>query len=721
MTTSTAAFRWLPRLSVVFLIVLWLTGVSARPADAHANLMQSDPPAQSSVTRAPDQINLVFSEAVEPRFIDVSVTDRDRKRVDGGDARLAPGTNDSVIATLGEVPPGVYTITWQVVSAVDGHTTRGLVPFNVGDPGAVPDPLSAEAIGTATSEEASVQSGPAGVIGRWLMLLSMLALGGLTVAVPLLVGPVEAQIKAMANGEGEAAVAKDVPGRVAEGLVARVVQACWIALGLFAVGSLLVLLVDAAAASGTSLIDAIGQPVIDLLGTRRGILWLTRGGLAVGYAALLLLFFSRRRRGIQPSLWYVPAALVAGMLLMTSLGSHSAALASRSTLATAIDWIHLCATSLWIGGLIFLVVAFFPSLRPLAGPARTRLLAYLVPRFSTIALASVGVIILTGSYQMWRLLGGWSALRDVDWGRALVLKLSLVVLLIALGAVNLLFIRPRMTSYAQRMDRPTRERAASLRFTFRRVVIAEVVLGVTILVVVGYLTGVSPSKPAIAGPEGPFRPFVLDATSGEGYKGRLVLSPGRIGNNRFDLSVQRPNGTPVPPETSAVLRITTLDQETGTAEAPMDALGGGRFTTTGAYLSTVGLWEVAAVVRQPGTDDVTLTFALSLTESTGRPQVETNRPAAPLARGRELFEQNCIQCHGAGGRGDGPLAAGLRPPPLDLTVHAPLHSDQELENWIMNGVPRTAMPAFGSQMSPEEIQAVINYVRELARQSGTDR
>ena len=102
-------------------------------------------------------------------------------------------------------------------------------------------------------------------------------------------------------------------------------------------------------------------------------------------------------------------------------------------------------------------------------------------------------------------------------------------------------------------------------------------------------------------------------------------------------------------------------------------------------------------------------------------RAQENRPAAPLSRGRELYEQNCIQCHGAGGRGDGPLAAGLRPPPLDLTVHVPLHSDQELENWITNGVPRTAMPAFGGQFSPEEIQAVINYIRELARQSGTDR
>jgi copper transport protein len=717
MTTALAwRFAWVWS---VLLIVVALTAMGTRAAAAHANLVQSDPPAQSSLARAPDRIQLLFSEPVEPRFIEVSVLDRDRNRVDAGDAQLLAGTNDTVVASLGDLPPGVYTISWKMVSTVDGHTTRGLVPFSVGDPGAVPEPLSAEEIGAVSSEEASVQRGPAGVVGRWLVLLSMLALGGLALSAPLLVRPAESQLQGMAQGSDDAAVAGDVPARVVNAILARTVRACWVALGLFALGSVLLLAVDAAAAAGTSLAGAVGQPIVDLLGTRRGVLWLIRSALGLAFAVVLVLL--GRGRTPASAVWWGLAALVGGMLLATSLGSHSAALSNGAALATAVDWVHLCATAVWIGGLIFLAAAFFPSLGPLAGPARTRLLAVLVPRFSTVALASVGVIVLTGAYQTWRLLGGLSALREVDWGRALSLKLALVVLLVALGAVNLLFIRPRMAAYARRMDRTTRERAASLRFTFRRVVFAEVALGAAILLVVGVLTGVSPPDTAVAGPEGPFRPFVLDATSGEGYTGRLVLSPGRIGNNRFDLSVERPNGAPVPAGTDVVLRITTLDQETGTAEAPMESLGGGRFTTSGAYLSTVGLWEVAAVVRQPGQDDVMLPFALSLTESTGRPQVQENRPAAPLARGREIYEQNCMQCHGAGGRGDGPLAAGLRPPPLDLTVHVPLHSDQELENWIKNGVPRTAMPAFGGQFSDEEIQAVINYLRELARQSRSDR
>jgi copper transport protein len=720
---DTAAWRRACARLLVLFAVLTAVALMPAPAAAHANLVQSDPPAQSSVTRAPDQVQLLFSEPIEPRFIEVSVLNRDRVRVDKGDARLLDGTNDTVVASLGDLPPGVFTISWAVTSAVDGHTTRGLVPFNVGDPGAVPEPLSATEIGAATSGESSVQRGPAGVIARWLVLLSTLVLGGILVAAPLFLRPAAGWLDELRSGQDGVAVTREAPEQVITDALRRMIRLCWIALVAFLVGSLLLLLVDAAAAAGTSLLGALGEPIRELLGTRRGLLWLLRGALALALAVGLAVLFNRRMLPDSlrhPARWWALSLLPAGMLLATSLGSHSASLRSWSALATVVDWVHLCAVSVWVGGLVFLGLAFLPALRPLGGPARTRLLSALVPRFSTVAAAGVAVIIVTGLYQTIRLLDGWSALRDLTWGRALVVKLVLVAILLLIAAFNLLVVRPRLAEYARRMDRATRERAARLRLDFRRAVLAEIAVGAVILLVVGLLTGVAPAGGSIASVDGPFRPFVLQSTA-DGISGRLVLSPGRIGNNRFDLTLQSADGRPPDADASVVLRITTLDQETGTAEAPMQPLGAGRFTTTGAYLSTVGLWEVSAVLQRAGQDDVVLPFRLSLTEATGRPQVQENRPAAPLARGRELYQANCVQCHGVAGRGDGPLAAALRPPPLDLTVHVPLHSDTELTGWITNGIARTSMPAFGGQFSPEETQAIVNFLRELAKQSGQDR
>src|SRR5579884_606215 len=164
------------RAVIVLLLVLMLGPAALRPgrASAHANLVQSDPPAQAVLTRPPDQVQLVFSEAVDPSSIQVSVLDAQRQQVDQGNAALAPGANDTVVASLKPgVPQGVYTIQWKVVSAVDGHTTAGLVPFTIGPQGAIP-----AAAATATATESSSSGGVLGVVARWLTVLGAVALTG---------------------------------------------------------------------------------------------------------------------------------------------------------------------------------------------------------------------------------------------------------------------------------------------------------------------------------------------------------------------------------------------------------------------------------------------------------------------------------------------------------------------------------------------------------------
>lgn len=95
-------------------------------------------------------------------------------------------------------------------------------------------------------------------------------------------------------------------------------------------------------------------------------------------------------------------------------------------------------------------------------------------------------------------------------------------------------------------------------------------------------------------------------------------------------------------------------------------------------------------------------------------QNPTANDAATLARGQQLFAQNCAVCHGPLGKGNGELAAQLRPRPADLSgSHATTHTDGDLSWWIGRGIPGTGMPAFRSTLTDDEIWALIRYLRTL--------
>ena len=82
--------------------------------------------------------------------------------------------------------------------------------------------------------------------------------------------------------------------------------------------------------------------------------------------------------------------------------------------------------------------------------------------------------------------------------------------------------------------------------------------------------------------------------------------------------------------------------------------------------------------------------------------------------GAKVYAQRCALCHGPGGHGDGPAAAGLNPKPRNHTDGSYMNArtDDELLTVIRNG--KGAMPAWGKILSDAEIHAVLKHVRSLA-------
>ncbi len=90
------------------------------------------------------------------------------------------------------------------------------------------------------------------------------------------------------------------------------------------------------------------------------------------------------------------------------------------------------------------------------------------------------------------------------------------------------------------------------------------------------------------------------------------------------------------------------------------------------------------------------------------------RQMAVVKRGEALFQTNCAACHGQGGRGDGPAAAGLNPKPADLTAeHVDDHTDGDIFWWLNYGIAGTAMPSFEHILSDTERWELIRFIRSL--------
>lgn len=85
----------------------------------------------------------------------------------------------------------------------------------------------------------------------------------------------------------------------------------------------------------------------------------------------------------------------------------------------------------------------------------------------------------------------------------------------------------------------------------------------------------------------------------------------------------------------------------------------------------------------------------------------------PHATARALFGAQCASCHGASGRGDGPMAAMFRPADLSAAALQSARTDAELAAAITSG--RGRMPAFGQNLRPEAVGALVRLIRSWRR------
>ena len=626
-------------------------------AFAHPLVLRTEPPEGAQLSAPPPVARVVFNEPIEEAFSSLQLLDAQRQPVATGGKRSAtdPAALELALPPLGA---GVYTAVWQVIGS-DGHAVRGSFAFAVVAPASTAD-LAATAAPTA---------GPAGAAT-----------------------PVVLPTPPPASGPGSAAAASETPATQTSDMPLAVVAllralALLGALGgvggwLFVVGIVLPQpLVQAGSDAGvvrrwrqgvalSVLLLLLATPLLlaaHTLSVSGELSWAnigavvgsTRFGQALALRLLLAAGLGTALVGVRkaPDLggWcLVLALLLGGALLLTfSLSGHAAA--QQAFLPAVIaDWLHLAATAVWVGGLLQLVLVLPPLLRSSPEDARPRVLAQVAVAFSSAALVSVLVLTLSGTYTALLYLSTPADLLTSDYGRALLAKLALFGGLLALGAYNLLRVRPRFAAWAERAV----ESALMLRWQrrFGWLVRGEVLLAALVLLAVGVMTSTAPpqtsasaSTPTAAPPAAvvvrvspvaataratpgattsaaviaaapttrpaeptptPAEPFAQRQTV-EDLQVALAVEPVILGKNRFVVTLTDAAGKPVTVQ-RVLVDLQMMEMDMGVTELEATPQGEGRYDVEEGWLSMVGGWQARVVVRRADADDIEAAFMISV-------------------------------------------------------------------------------------------------------------
>lgn len=112
------------------LLLATSAGALLAPAGAHALLDSAVPAAGSTLHQPPTQLELRFSQRLEPAFSSVHVLDRSGAQVDDGDPQVDRVDGTVLRVSLPRLAPGRYRVVWRVLS-VDNHVVKGDFTFDV--------------------------------------------------------------------------------------------------------------------------------------------------------------------------------------------------------------------------------------------------------------------------------------------------------------------------------------------------------------------------------------------------------------------------------------------------------------------------------------------------------------------------------------------------------------------------------------------------------------
>jgi copper transport protein len=538
--------RFLTVLLAAVTVVAWSPG----RATAESGLVDSSPRSGSILTEAPTEIVLIDPDRIESRLSRVVVRDEQGHRIATDPPVSTPDPHQFVvpISTPDDLGAGVYVVDYRLVS-IDSHVTVGVLTFQIGTATASQSVVSRR-VGTLGSGASGWAAGLEGVT-YWLALVAlsvMLAMWWLL------------------------ARARSTDGTDDDGRLRRTVWVAWTVL----VGATIV-------GFGAHGVRAVGsgwsgfvQPSLwsDTAATRSGTASIIR---LVLMALAVLPVLGIGRPLVRAWRWTVAALAVC--LVGTFVATGHAAVGRRPLVGVVVEAVHLGAAAVWIGGLVVVLVGDTSTIgRPAGSSERRR-------RIVELSLPCLAVLVVTGVLQSWRIGRHPSVVNDTAWGRALVAKAALVLLI---GVVVL-------------VTRSTLRRG--VEGSARRILTAQAVLGLG-AVAIGSLLVALPPRPGRS-----THPVTVTSTVGD-LTAAITVTPAVVGSDDVHVIISQTGA--VEPVAAARLSLSLPERNIAPQDVALTPDGPDHYSAFAVQIPYVGIWTADLVVTTAGGREVTVSVELAI-------------------------------------------------------------------------------------------------------------
>ena len=540
-------------------------------AFAHATPLQYVPAASSVLLQTPAEVQIHFSERVEPRVSSITVLGPDGSRADLSNSGADPADPRLFRVGLKDAGPGTYTVSWQVISSDDGHFAKGAYEFSVG---LARSGASAETTGFQTVHSSSVPEAmtlAVELIGDALIFGALLTLA-------FIWRPMREYFPEVKTEERE---------------FARRFQL------LFIFGCIL------AFAGGFAYLVYKTNELATLQETTFANAWrpflFTESALYTVYrmiaaAFLLITFIAKGKRILTAqrisALEYAFFVVLALIDFARARISHAAASSFAPQFGVAMNFVHLFFKDAWIGGIVAMVALLSPVIRKSRNP---RMAAFALTSFSRIASIAFGVAGVTGAYVVWLHLKSFSYVLTTDWGKRFAVLSVFAAFLLLLRFFHQLYCEPKIVAAIQKNDETKLAGVFRfLGFTFP----AEMAFGIAILAVTSLLIITTP-------PLAPHYSFLRTATS-QGIALSIGNQPSETG--KFLLTAEDPLTKSAADLKNVVVTLTNQAAGIGPIAASIEQRFTGGYVFDENLLAPPGTWTIDITAQRAGAYDATASF-----------------------------------------------------------------------------------------------------------------